>query len=231
MDENDKTLLETTDFISRSFGGSKALPAHVYRRAGAESAGSAKSRRRGGSAYLIIRLAVCAVCFCGVLGLKLKGDEKALAVISDLTSGQDNEGRDEDRLGRLKFVELPSIIEVFAPSKAALLPVNPYEIQTADDGRTLILKTDEGAAVLSPADGVVRGTGEDEALGRYVTVAASGDMEFTVYGFSEIFVENGQPVKQKQRLGALEGGEASVRVYRNGRPIEPADLFGVGKAG
>ena len=225
MEENEKTVLETTGFVSKSCAG--RFPAHVYRRAGRASERNEKPAKSRGAAYLLIRLGVCALCLCGVLGLKLKGDEKTLAVIGGLT-GSDGADEGEERLGRLRFVELPSIIEVFAPSKEPLLPVNAAEIRIADDGTRLILTTDSGAEVLSPVSGSVKAVGEDDSLGRYVTVAADGDTEFTVYGFAEVAVEKGQPVRVKQRLGSLEGSEAEVRVYKGGRPVSPAEIFGLG---
>ena len=227
MEENEFTRLETTGFVSKSGGGRP--PAHVYRRALGGAANSNKARKSGGAAYFLVRLGVCALCLCGVLGLKLKGDEKTLAVIGGLMKGDEQEGEEEERrLGKLRFVELPSIIEVFAPSKEPMLPVNAFELRMGDEGDLLILETDAGADVLSPVSGVVKGVGEDEKLGAYVTISAEDDLEFAVYGLTGVSVEKGQPIAMKQRLGSLAGAEARVRVYKSGRPVSPAEVFGIG---
>lgn len=229
MEENEKNTAWTSDFVSRDFSSGRRnralLPAERRR-----APGPAASRRSGnGAAYLLIRLGVCAVCFCGILGLKLKGDDRTIAVIGEIAENG-AAGSAADQLGRLKFVELPSIIDVFAPSDSAVLPVDALRFELGDENELLMLTAASGAEIVSPSDGTVRAIGEDEDLGRYIRIAAEGDVEYTVYGLGELRVENGQPVKQRQTLGTSAGSSIAIRASKSGRPIDLAGLFDVGKA-
>ncbi|MBO6060832.1 MAG: M23 family metallopeptidase, partial [Clostridia bacterium] len=181
-------------------------------------------KKRSGAGYLLVRLGICAVCFGAVLALKLKGDTEALAVIGSVTE-LSSERPSTDSIGRLKFVDLPSIIEVFAPSKANLLPVESGSFMTDDEGITLRLESVPGSNVISPAAGRVLRVGSDDIHGPYVVVLTSEDIEFELYGVDSIAVEAGQPVAQRQVLGKLSGSELTVRIFKSGRPVPPTDIF------
>ena len=234
MDENEKIVLETTGFVSCGIGSRRAGRAaspteRKYR--------SAKNAKRGGShngaGYLLLRLGVCAACFCGILGLKLKGDPAALAVMGNIAENNGSgKGRAaEEQLGRLKFVDLPSIIDVFAPSDKAVLPAYALSFELSDENGLLKLVTTAGSDIVSPAEGRVRLVGEDEKLGRFVSVITEEDAEFTLYGFDVIDAEQGQPVKQRQKLGEAKDSSVFVRATKSGRPIDLEKLFDLGKAG
>ncbi|MCR5807929.1 MAG: M23 family metallopeptidase [Clostridiales bacterium] len=229
MEENEKNLLETTGFVSRELGaGRTRFPRALDTRA-VKSVKSGAKKRDHGSWYLLLRLGVCAFLFFGVLGIKLKGSEGVTERGTDET-GRESGGA-EDTIGRLKFVELPSIIEVFAPSKRAILPAEPVSFDFSEEDGRLVIVTEAGADIVSPTDGVIRAVGEDETLGRYVTVASDGDVEFTVYGLFEVCVERGQPVKQRAKLGVSREGSVTVMAYQSGRPLDLAAVFDLGKAG
>ncbi len=227
MDE--KTILETSGFVSSPYPGGSG--GRSSRRSGAVIGGREKRKRISCSAkYFLVRLGICAAVFAAVLSLKLLKNDKAIAVIGELT---DNKGTDEtegeSRLGRLRFVDLPSIAAVFAPSKGALLPVEARGFDPDADGGVR-LAAPEGTDMAAPFDGKVSAVGIDDGLGRYVSITTGGDMEFVLYGLGTVAVEKGQPVSRGQRLGSLGGGALSVRVYSEGRPVDAAEVFGLGKA-
>jgi murein DD-endopeptidase MepM/ murein hydrolase activator NlpD len=225
MEEIERTLVKTSGFTSKSFNEGRR-PGRT-RAAFTPTAGN--ERRGGGHAYLLVRLGVCALLFCGILGLKLRGDERALAVIGEVTeSGEEGQDADET-LGRLKFVELPSIAEVFAPKKAAALPVNMLGF-TLSSGGGLTLITVIGSEVVSPVDGTVSDLSGEGSLGGSVTVTMDDGTSFTVYGLSDIAVEKGQPVGKKQLIGRAKGSAVTVRAERDGVCIDVAEVFGLGGA-
>ena len=221
MDE--KELLRTTGFVSSGFGGRRRFKA---------AAGSKKQKKRvgQGAAFLLVRLGVCALAFTGVLGLKLSGRDEAIQVINELTGGENSGGSTDSTLGKLKFVELPSIIEVFAPSDSAILPVTALDLKILPDDGGLAIVTAYGSDVVSPVDGRVKSVSEDPEFGKYVSVTADGDVEFAVYGLGEISVEQGQPVKQRQKLGSALGASVVVRAWKSGRPVDISEIFGLGGA-
>ena len=222
----DKTILETTGFVSEPIftGGRRYRTAPVRRESGR------RKRLSGNAKYLLVRLAVCAAVFAAVLGLKLGKNEKAIAVLGELTEGADTEdAAEEKRLGKLRFVDLPSIIDVFAPSKSFLMPVEATGYDPDAEGG-LKLVSASGAEVVSPFRGKVANVGIDDSLGRFVAIITDADVEIELYGLASVDAEKGQPVERGQRWGALSGGVLTVRVYSGGRPMDAAEVFGLGKA-
>ena len=213
--------IKTTEFTSSGFNEGRR-PIRSYSTFTRAKVPEGK-RGRGSAAFLLVRLGLCAAAFCAVLGLKLAGNGEALAVMGEVNEGKQESG---SNLGKLKFVELPSIIDVFAPSDSPVMPVNALDIRLTDEGESLAVVTAVGAEVVCPADGRVKAVGEDPELGKYVSVAVDGDIEFTIYGMGEIGVEEGQPVKQRQKLGNALGASVTIRAWRSGRPIDLKGFFG-----
>ena len=228
MEQNEYAKPDRLKFVSKSCGaGSGPAPGRMR----AAKAVPAKKRAVADRVYLLIRIGACALLLAGAAVLRLKGDDETLAVIGKAAYGEENESESEDRLGRLRFVELPSIIDVFAPAKAAVLPTEAQSFYCDEEGRLLVLNAAPGASVVSPAAGSVAALGTDEALGDFITVRTEADEEYTLYGVGKPSVERGQPVKQGQKLAEAGGERVSVRVTRGGRPAEPAEVFGLGGAG
>lgn len=226
----DREFVKTAAFESRSF--SEGRRGRILRPYGLPGRRAGMERRRkkpsGAKVFLLARLGVCGAAFLAVLGIKLAGNERAISALGELTKGE-REGT-ESSLGRLKFVELPSMIEVFAPSAHAVLPVEALSLDLMDDETGLYIVSAYGSDIAAPADGRVKAVGLDPVLGTYVSVMTEDDVEFVIFGLGEVTVEEGQPVKQRQKLGALKGASATVRVWKDGRPADPGEIFGMGKA-
>lgn len=225
----ERTKLETSRFESAPYPSGSGRR-FSYRAAAGENRRSKPKRLSGNAKYFLVRLGVCAAIFGTVLYLKLGRKDNAIAVIGELTDNkgtEENEG--ESRLGKLRFVELPSILDVFAHAKTALLPVEAESFDIAEGG-VLRLNAGAGALVVSPLEGKVASVGIDDALGRFVSIKTDGDVEFTLFGLGGAAVEKGQPVTRGQRIGELLGDALSVRVYSGGRPVDAAEFFELGKA-
>ncbi len=233
MEQIESEKLNTTGFVSKQASYKVGSPSTALVPRGAYRAAKAgkKPRISFNAAYFLVRLGICALIFGGIAVIRIRGDADKLAGLFGTESESGVSQSERERLGRLRFVELPSIIEVFAPSKEAVLPANANGFELISDNTDLILSVRSGAPVDSPTAGTVKDVGEDASLGRYVRVAADNDMEFEVYGLSEISVERGQPVKQGQRLGLSESEKLTVRAYKSGRPLDLSKVFGLGKAG
>ncbi|HHT87068.1 MAG TPA: M23 family metallopeptidase [Clostridiales bacterium] len=135
---------------------------------------------------------------------------------------------DDGVLGRLRFVELPGIIEVFAGGDRLTLPVN-YQSASLDATSTeLELKCAPYATVTTCAEGVVKSIGIDDRLGMYIVIRHDGDIESLYYGFSAITVEEGQPIEKLDTLGVLdENGLLVMKINHSGVPKNPCDYFPV----
>ena len=232
--EKDISRLELSGFVSRpnSSQARQQRSRELYmRRVGAAS--SADFRPKRGSAYLLIRLGVCLLLFCGVLALKLSSDERsgaALAVISSALGDPENDPeQDPERLGRLRFVKIPSIIEVFAPNARPSLPEDAVSVASIEEGTVLRVSVPAGSDVAAPCAGVVRVTGSDETYGAYAALTVSEDTEILIMGLGGVTVENGQPLSRTGLIGkAPQDGMLYYKVLKNGRPVDAAEYFGVG---
>ena len=179
------------------------------------------------SVYMLVRLGVCALCFCTVLALKLSDTDNSAMVLSSLNSALNDEYSPDGELGRLRFVQLPSIIDVFAPSDTPIMPVTVLGIRTMEDNTLLCITTSNGADVIAVLDCTVKAIGRDEQHGDYVKVICQNDIEICYYGVTSIIVEEGQPITQNSKLGITEGEELLIRVFDTGRPIDTAKYFDI----
>ena len=226
--ENENEIIKTTAFVSKGYGEGRRVSRGFSERMGFLYKAS-RGKKGADSRFILIRLGVCAAAFMGILGIKLAVGGGVLAAANDISDKRDTGTNTEESLGKLKFVELPSIIEVFAPSDAAVLPAAVLSFEMTEEGVTLV--TTAGAEVVSPVDGSIRDVGEDRTLGKYITVSADGDIELVLYGFGDIDVEKGQPVRKRQKLGTTLGSALSIKAFRAGRPIDVSDILDFGKAG
>jgi hypothetical protein len=149
--------------------------------------------------------------------------DKAIETVNQAVTEEPDLG---EMLGKLRFVEMPAILSVFQETEKLAMPVSSGTAQLVDDERMLQILTEGESEVVAAGSGKVSEIGEDEALGLFVRIRHEGDMESTYFGFSEITVEQGQPVKQLDTLGYLNNdGILSVKVFVNGRPENPAEYL------
>lgn len=185
----------------------------------------------------IIELALlggCTAAFMLLFIFKIIGGETTAAdVIATMRelhnsdSSYEEQGETEEVPGRLKLVQLPSIIEVFSPSNS---PIKPLAFERAiEDEATYIAKlyAASGTDVVSMLPGTVKTVSTDEDLGGYVVVQSADDTEICYYGLKDISVEPGQPVLQHSTLGKVANDILCLRVLKQGRPIDPLNFLGV----
>ena len=132
----------------------------------------------------------------------------------------------DDMLGKLKFVELPGILEVFSSSGKLQPPIEANESESLRDSTLLALTAGQEQNVSACLDGSVKETGADKDLGNYVRIVASDDKELFLYGLSSISVEVGQPLLKSDYVGSIEAGEKLyVGLLIQGQPENPAAYF------
>lgn len=225
---SDETVrLEHTGFSTRSCASRPT--ASALRRMKQLTRAPQKKRRSQAAVYLMVRIGVCVLLFCAVLALKLSNDQTGAEALSSLSQALEDESAEPDRLGRLRFVQIPSIIEVFAPSAGPALPAAAEGWELIEDDTVLALSVGQNARVSSPCAGLVSGVGHDEDKGDFVTVKAEKEVEYRVYGLAEVAVEQGQPLTKNSILGRAAGQTLYIRVYKKASPENPLDYFDLGK--
>ncbi|MEL7608217.1 MAG: M23 family metallopeptidase [Bacillota bacterium] len=184
--------------------------------------------RRAGSPgmSMLIKLGICAAACALVLVFKWIDSPLTNSAVQSVSAAVTDEVDFDEMLGKLQFVELDGILSVFGAGRTMAEPIAASKSYLVDDGRKAVLEGKQGEDVIAADAGTVIAVGEDASLGTYVCVKQSGDMELYYYGFEEVFVEDGQPVKKLDTLGTLsEQGTLTISVLKQGRPQNPGDYF------
>ena len=233
--------VEHTGFTSGEAQGRLRTPRYIGGAIGDSARRGARRLRhrayaapRAGS--MLVKAGLCAAACATVLLLRWsEGTGETVLPISGLRQALEDAVSDsaveglglDEGLGRLRFVELPGIIEVFSADARPELGIS-YESARLDDESLLATLTLGGAQQLyAPAACKVKELGEDEALGGYVRLTLlEADNELVYYGLTEIAVEEGQQLAVKDTLARAEGSLV-LAVYDAGRPTDPIAYFGL----
>lgn len=178
------------------------------------------------TAELLVKIGVCAVACALILGMKALNIPGAEPVVAGVKSALNQETELDKMLGKLKFVQLPDTLDVFASGDGKLaVPVNAPTAYVEPDAQYVVWENAPNAVVKASADGTVRAVGEDTILGKYVRLTHKGDLETVYYGLEAVSVEEGQPVRKYDTLGTLGNtGRLSMSVLLSGKP-QPPDSY------
>ncbi len=203
--------------------------AHRNRRRSGRAAGKSGARQSGVPfALMLIAVLAFSTLFSFKAAAGMAGGAAELmqsvsgAGQNGESGGSGSDGRNSGGLGRLRLIELPGLISVFAPSGVPVMPFAPEAWQTGDD-LTAKLYAAAGTQVYSVLAGSVRSVAPG-----VVIVACADEIEVTYMGLADIAVERGQPVMQRTVLGVLERDVLYIKVSQNGRPLAPLDFLGAG---
>lgn len=185
-----------------------------------------------GSSGLLLLLGVCTSAFMILFALQIIRTDyapDALAVIRSVmnNSNDDDDERADDTLGKLQLVQLPSILEVFAPSNSPIPPLAMSNAVVDEESYTAKIYAPAGTLVTSALAGTVKSVVPGDTLGGCVVVSHADDIEVYYYGLGEILVERGQPILQNSSIGTLSGEILYFRVTKAGRPLDPFDFLGI----
>ena len=183
---------------------------------------------------ILVKTGICAAICAGVLLLRWAQTPGADVSASGLRQALDDAGDTigteiDETLGRLRFVELPSIIEVFSSNIRPDLGVSYDNAMLDEESLLATINLSTAQQLCAPATCKVKETGEDQALGSYVRLSLlDKDQELVYYGLSDISVEEGQLLAVKDSIAKAEG-RLVLALYSAGRPTDPLAYFGLNK--
>jgi len=226
----DLQQMELTPFVSEEIGKKRRLSAHRNitwnkKRRRALSA----SKNPAHSTSMLVKIGICAAVCLTVLLLKWINAPATNQVLDGMRSAISEQTDFDKVLGKLQFVELPNVAEVFSSNSSKMtLPVNASSVVFEEEQYISTWQGVPSEEVSAAASGQVKGIGEDETWGKYVRLSHADDLETIYYGFSDINVEEGQPIRRLDTLGTLnETGMLHLLVLQGGRPQEPGAYFDV----
>jgi len=175
---------------------------------------------------MLIKCGVCAAACAAVLLIKWAEIPAAESALSTLKTSLNEDESIDEMLGRLKFVELPGLIQVFSGSGKFDPPIVSTKTEVFDGGRLLAITAETETPAKACLTGTVKETGIDATLGNYVRIRGDNDTEIYLYGLSNVSVETGQPLNADDDVGKVSAQTpVYVAITVRGRPEEPEKYF------
>lgn len=210
-------------FVSKEYATGRRMRARYYDRQGYSYAQRSRSKDSNGGSMLA-KIGVCTMlCALVVISNYLNTSGK-LAAVSAAAYDEEMGG---DYLGKLRFVELPGIIQVFSSDAKLKIGVDSGYCEMAEDGTVLNVLGCGEQTVSAPADGKVKSI---EASGESCTLelSLSNDVAICYSNVYGVNVEEGQPIKKGDTLFKTKD-TFEIRVHKGGRPAEPSEYFDTGE--
>lgn len=194
-----------------------------------------RERSRGGNAKvyassMTVKIGLCALACAAALTVKLHSDDDDAIVQTQLESESEvSDDKLDEMLGKLRFVEMPGMLEVLAPKQLMTLPIKGNATLCGTDNELVSIVSSDEQYVYARLCGSVKQIGEDGELGSFVRIS-DGKTEVCCYGLKYISVEEGQPLETTDSIGSAEKGDILyIETRVNGRPVSPCEYFDVDK--
>ncbi len=231
MDHNVKAKTEVSGFAAdaelsvtqrKKQGGAPSIRRRKYRTAGK----TRKKEQLFDARSMMIKCSICAAACAAVLLAKWANIPAAEGALTALKTTLSEDETAEDILGRLKFVELPGMIQVFSNSGKLQLPIAAHQFEYIEDDSILVLTAENSSTVKAGMSGVVKETGIDAVRGKYIRIRSESDADLFLYGLSDISAEVGQPLCADDDVGAVSAlSKVYVAITVSGRPQNPSAFF------
>lgn len=208
-------------FVSKEYATGRRMRTRYFDRQGYSSF----NRSRDGmndSGSMLAKIGICGLLCALVL---LMNHFNSKDVLSAAAMELYNEDMGGDYLGKLRFVELPGIIQVFSSDSKLNIGVENGRYTLDDDNMVLYVLGCGEQTIPAPADCKVKGINQS---GEAYTVALSlnNDLVISYGNVSDVKVEEGQPLKKGDTLFETKDS-LEIRVYKKGRPADPEEYFNV----
>lgn len=179
------------------------------------------TQRKDSGGSMLAKIGICGL-LAGLVMLSEVADNAVLTETSYNTV-QNTEDIGGDYLGKLRFVKLPGIIQVFSSDSRLRIGAEYNGYQLNADETVLTVSGISSKSFASPADGTVKTLTyqNDKAI---MELSVDGDMVISFAASGETAVEEGQPVKSGDTLyTAIESVDISMT--KEGRPVNPTEYF------
>ena len=179
---------------------------------------------------LLQKCAVCAVLLALVGAIKLVDTPFTREVAGGIQSALTFEVSIDDAIGKLKFVEneAANLAKVFAPANDFMLD-KPVQGDIVEDFEALghpyiAITAEDGEFVFVCADGVVKDSGTDSEMGKYVVLSHADDKTTTYYGLDQVTATKGREMHAGDSLGTMAGDSARLclKLTAAANPVDPA---------
>ncbi|MDL2258096.1 M23 family metallopeptidase [Eubacteriales bacterium OttesenSCG-928-K08] len=176
----------------------------------------------------VVKVGICVFACAMVFTMKALDIPAAAEMVSGVRVAVNEESDMTEILGKLQFVEIPDVLAVFSSGSKMAVPVIAPYVSVNEETNYAEWDGAPNAQVVAAAAGEVRAIGEDTVLGQYVRIAHAGELETIYYGLETVNVEQGQPIRKQDTLGAL-GEEGTLRVcfLLSGAPQPPETYLNI----
>ncbi|MEG1547749.1 MAG: hypothetical protein RR232_01660 [Clostridia bacterium] len=179
-----------------------------------------------GFSSMFIKIGICAAVCALVLVIKLI-DDSAMTIYNSADSGTAIDEEFDESLGKLKFVALPGILDVFAPDGKLQLGFEYDSKKVLDDNSALCIFASKVQNIPIPVDCVVKEVSNIAETCVSVSITTEDDIEIVYRGLSKAAVEEGQRLTSGDTLGQSGENTLTIQVYLQGRPCDPMEVFDI----
>ena len=187
--------------------------------------GRKSSPQKEYSGSMLTKMGICAL----LAGLVLLGEfaqrPDLTMVSSDVNSNSNEQDIGGEYLGKLRFVELPGIIQVFSSDAKLKIDAQYSEYKLDENELILTIAGITSKTFSAPADGIVKTLTNNEDKTK-IDLSMDGDIVISFEAEGESAAEEGQPINKGDTLyKAIES--IDIAVTKEGRPINPTEYFDV----
>ncbi len=181
--------------------------------------------RKDNGGSMLAKMGIC-VMLAGLVLLSEFAGSSGIVIETSSDMGRNTNDIGGEYLGKLRFVELPGIMQVFS-SDARLRMGVEYTTHRLNDEKTVITVGGIDSKPLpAPADGIIKTLAKLEE-GTRLELSIDGDMVISFTAKGETAVEEGQPIKAGDTLfKAVES--VDIGITKGGRPVNPTEYYDIG---
>jgi len=209
-------------FNSKIYGREKRK--YTYRYFGRTYPRKSNLYKKENGSSMLAKMGICALLAGIVLLSDFMGSRQELLEVSSniIKNGEDVGG---DYLGKLRFVELPGIIQVFSSDAKLNIGTEYQSIKLNEEKTSITISGITSEFFPAPQNGIIK-TIRTESGKAYLELSVDGDIVLCFSGEGEIAAEEGQPVKQGDTL-LKNINTIEIGMTKSGRPVNPAEYFNI----
>ena len=174
---------------------------------------------------MIAKIGIC-VLLAGLVLLSDYVNDSSMAVEASSNMKKNSNDLGGEYLGKLRFVELPGIMQVFSSDAKLRVGVEYTDLHINDQQTIITFSGISSDSFPSPVNGRIKTLITDEDATK-IEISADGDLVVSFTAKNEATVEEGQPIKAGDTLfKAIDS--VDIGITKSGRPVDPSQYFNIG---